>query len=62
MPVTGAKVSFGVALDGRDVARREALEHVEVAGAQIGEAHGRVGDRREDDAVEIVAPWRSSAP
>ncbi len=32
---------------------RQPLDHVEPAGLQVGEPHGRIGDRREHDTVEL---------
>jgi hypothetical protein len=37
----------------RYVRRREALDEVELAGAQVREAHRRIDDRRVDDPVEV---------
>src|SRR5690606_33942839 len=37
---------------GAKVGGGRALDEVEVAGLQVGEAHARVGDRQEDHAVE----------
>ena len=53
MPETGAKTRFGVALGGGNVARRETLDEIEIAGAQVGEAHGRVRNGLEHDALEV---------
>ena len=36
-----------------EVGRGDALDQVELARLQIGETHGRVGDRQEDNAVEM---------
>src|SRR5690606_3180523 len=47
-------VQFGVSLHRGGVGRGQALQHVEVAGTQVGEAHGGVGDGQEDDPVEVV--------
>src|SRR5713101_3535095 len=39
----------------RQVARRDALDHLEVARSQARHARGRVGDRHELDAIEVNA-------
>jgi len=44
-----------VALQGGNVGGRHALDEIELAGAQVGEAHGRVDDRQVDDALEMDA-------
>ena len=44
-----------IGVDRGDVGRRQALEHVEIAGAQVGQAHRGVGDRQEGHGVKLIA-------
>ncbi|CUJ99094.1 Uncharacterised protein [Achromobacter xylosoxidans] len=48
------KGQAGVVLDLRRIGRVQALEQVQVAGAQVRQAHGGIGDRQEGDALEGV--------
>ena len=43
---------LGIPTDFREVGRRHALDHLEIAGAQAGQARARVGDGHELDAVD----------
>src|SRR6185503_10479893 len=42
-----------VATQARDVRRADALDEIELPGAQVREAHRRIDDRQVDDAVEM---------
>ena len=53
---------FGSLLRRRDVGRRQALDDVEIAGSQVGEAHRGVRDRAEDERVESVVLRCPSSP
>src|SRR2546429_5680778 len=49
----GRELKVAVALYLREVRGRHALDEIEPAGAQVGDAHGIVGDRLEHDLVDM---------
>src|SRR3546814_5985748 len=48
------ELQVGIALDRRDVGRRQPLQQVEVAGLQVGEPYGGIGNGAVDHLVEVI--------
>src|SRR3546814_19140072 len=48
------ELQVGIALDRRDVGRRQPLQQVEVAGLQVSEPYGGIGNGAVDHLVEVI--------